>query len=93
MHKLLLMVAISLLAVVPSLSAGAHGCIKGAVVGGLVGHVAGHHAVAGAAVGCVVGHHRATMKQKEASQAQAGAPKSAGGAPPNRESGASAGPQ
>jgi hypothetical protein len=31
-------------------------CIKGAVVGGLIGHFAGGHAVAGAAGGCAVGH-------------------------------------
>ena len=31
-------------------------CLKGAVVGGLVGHFAGGHGVAGAAGGCAVGH-------------------------------------
>ena len=59
MRKLLLTIAISGLPIL----ANAHGCIKGAAVGGVVGHVAGHHAVAGAAVGCVIGHHRATVKQ------------------------------
>ncbi|MDB5543904.1 MAG: hypothetical protein JWO64_1053 [Hyphomicrobiales bacterium] len=37
-------------------------CIKGAVVGGLVGHFAGGHAVAGAAGGCAVGH---VMKNRD----------------------------
>jgi hypothetical protein len=64
MRKLLLTIAISGLPII----ANAHGCIKGAAVGGVVGHVAGHHAVAGAAVGCVIGHHRATVKQREATQ-------------------------
>jgi len=70
MRKLLLTIAISGLPVI----ANAHGCIKGAAVGGVAGHVAGHHAVAGAAVGCVIGHHRATVKEKEAKQAGPGKP-------------------
>ncbi len=64
MRRLLLTIVISGLPII----ANAHGCIKGAAVGGVVGHVAGHHAVAGAAVGCVIGHHRATVKQREAAQ-------------------------
>jgi hypothetical protein len=43
-------------------------------VGGVVGHVAGHHAVLGAAAGCVIGHHRAQVRQREATPA---APQSA----------------
>lgn len=31
-------------------------CLKGAVVGGVLGHFAGGHGVAGAAGGCAVGH-------------------------------------
>lgn len=31
-------------------------CLKGAIVGGLVGHFAGGHGLAGAAGGCAVGH-------------------------------------
>ena len=81
MRKLLLTIAISGLPVI----ANAHGCIKGAAVGGVVGHVAGHHAVAGAAVGCIIGHHRATVKEREAAQnavqSQAGAAKTAEGTP------------
>ena len=48
----------------------AKGCIKGAIVGGAVGHVAGKHGVAGAAAGCAVGHHRATVKERENAAAQ-----------------------
>lgn len=33
------------------------GCLSGAAVGGVAGHVAGHHALLGAAAGCAVGHH------------------------------------
>jgi hypothetical protein len=64
MRRLLLTIAISGLPII----ANAHGCIKGAAVGGVVGHVAGHHVVAGAAVGCVIGHHRAKVKEREAAQ-------------------------
>jgi hypothetical protein len=71
MRKLLMLLAISMpVASLPAISS-AHGCIKGAAVGGVVGHVAGHHAVAGAAVGCVIGHHQAKVKEREAAQAAA----------------------
>jgi hypothetical protein len=42
--------------------------LKGAAVGGVVGHVAGHHAVVGAAAGCVIEHHREKMKDKAAAK-------------------------
>jgi hypothetical protein len=45
--------------------------LKGAAVGGVVGHVAGHHAVAGAAVGCLIGHHRAKVRDQERPQGAA----------------------
>ena len=38
--------------------------IKGAVVGGVAGHFAHHHALAGAAIGCVVSHHMAHEHDK-----------------------------
>jgi hypothetical protein len=71
MRKILLMFALALSAGALPVTAGAHGCIKGAVVGGVVGHLAGHHGVAGAAVGCAVGHHRAKLKEKEDARAEA----------------------
>lgn len=45
-------------------SAEAAGCLKGAAVGGVAGHVAGRHAVVGAAGGCMVGRHEANKKAK-----------------------------
>lgn len=42
----------------------AKGCLKGAAVGGVAGHLK-HHGVAGAAAGCAVGHHMANKKEKE----------------------------
>ena len=47
----------------------AAGCLKGAAVGGVAGHVAGHHGALGAAAGCAVGHHEAS-KNEQARQAQ-----------------------
>ena len=35
-----------------ALPAHAKGCLKGAAVGGVGGHMAGHHGVVGAAAGC-----------------------------------------
>jgi hypothetical protein len=42
----------------------AAGCVKGAAVGALAGHVAGHHGALGAGAGCVVGHHEANKNAK-----------------------------
>ncbi len=54
-------------------SAGAVGCISGAVVGGVGAHVAMHkHALLGAAAGCAVGHHMAVVaKRKRAAERSA----------------------
>lgn len=50
----------------------AKGCLEGAAVGGVAGHVAGKHGAVGAAGGCAIGHHEATKKAK-ASQASGAA--------------------
>ena len=50
----------------------AAGCLKGAAVGGVAGHLAGHHGVLGAGAGCVIGHHEATKRAKENAQQQQG---------------------
>lgn len=47
----------------------AKGCLKGAAVGGVAGHMVGKgHGVAGAAAGCAIGHHEANKKEKKAAQ-------------------------
>jgi hypothetical protein len=47
-------------------------CAKGAIVGGVGGHVAGKHGLLGAAAGCAIGHHMAKKQEKERQrQAQA----------------------
>jgi hypothetical protein len=50
-------------------AADAKGCLKGAAVGGVGGHIAGHHGLLGAAGGCLVGRHMANKKDKEAAAA------------------------
>ena len=49
--------------------ADAAGCLKGAAVGGVAGHMAGH-GVLGAAGGCAVGHHMANKTAREENQQQ-----------------------
>src|SRR3954451_18268229 len=47
-------------------TADAEGCMKGAAVGGVAGHMVGSgHATAGAATGCAVGHHEANKKDEK----------------------------
>jgi hypothetical protein len=42
----------------------AAGCLKGATVGGLAGHMAGHGWL-GAGAGCVIGRHEANKRERE----------------------------
>ena len=44
------------------------GCLTGAAVGAVAGHMMGHHGVAGAAAGCAIGHHSAVKKERAAQQ-------------------------
>ena len=48
-----------------SQAADAKGCLKGAAVGGVAGHVAGGHGLLGAAAGCAIGRHEANKKAKQ----------------------------
>jgi hypothetical protein len=43
----------------------AAGCLKGAAIGGLAGHMAGHHGWLGAGAGCVIGRHEANRRDRE----------------------------
>ena len=66
MKKFLLAVPLALtLAAVP-LASEAKGCLKGAVVGGVAGHLVKNHGVIGAAAGCAIGTHQANKKDREA---------------------------
>jgi hypothetical protein len=55
------------MALVPAGSAQAAGCLKGAAVGGVAGHLANHHGLAGAGIGCLVGRHEANKRAREQS--------------------------
>jgi uncharacterized protein YfiM (DUF2279 family) len=44
------------------------GCVSGAAIGGVAGHVAGHHALLGAAAGCAVGHHEKVVARRRAEE-------------------------
>jgi hypothetical protein len=67
-------VAVALLGIVVTDGAAgpahAAGCLKGATVGGVAGHMAGHHGTLGAAAGCAVGHHEAAKREQQDQQAQ-----------------------
>lgn len=55
----------------------AAGCLKGAAVGGVAGHVAGNHGVLGAGAGCVIGHHEANKHAHQQQMQGAGSGNSA----------------
>jgi hypothetical protein len=64
--KSMLIAAAAMLAVV-GLSSGpseAAGCAKGAVIGGVAGHLVGH-GLLGAGAGCAIGHHQADRRDQE----------------------------
>jgi len=54
-------------AVVLPQPAAAVGCLSGAAVGGLGGHVV-HHGFVGAVAGCAVGHHMAVQQRRQEEQ-------------------------
>jgi outer membrane lipoprotein SlyB len=56
-------VALSIMAA--SGPADAAGCLKGAIVGGAVGHYTAHHGLLGAAAGCLIGRHEAAKHERE----------------------------
>jgi hypothetical protein len=70
MKFMLLRTALALSIAAGWVAAPAHaaGCLKGAAVGGVAGHLAGHHGLLGATAGCAIGHHQATKHAKENAQ-------------------------
>lgn len=68
MKKLMCVVAVS--AALFAGEASAKGCLAGAAVGGVAGHVAGNHGVLGAAGGCVAGRMIANRKDKQRARAE-----------------------
>jgi hypothetical protein len=61
----MLAIAVLAAALLFSSAANAKGCLKGAAVGGVAGHVAGRHGLIGGAAGCAVGNHRANKKERQ----------------------------
>jgi hypothetical protein len=43
----------------------AKGCLKGAAIGAVAGHLVHHHAVIGAVAGCILGRHIAAKADRE----------------------------
>ncbi len=70
--KIFAAVLLATIASVPGV-ASAKGCLKGAAVGGVGGHMLGGHGAAGAAAGCAVGHHTASKRAAEANTSSANA--------------------
>lgn len=69
-------VALALGAAFAPMRADAEGCLKGAAVGGVAGHMAGHHTMLGAGAGCAIGHHEASKHEREdRAQAQQDTPR------------------
>ena len=71
-HTLLALTLIGSLSLF-SQAADAKGCLKGAAVGGVGGHLAGGHGLIGAGAGCLVGRHMANKKAKQEAAQAAGA--------------------
>ena len=71
-HAILAVALVSSLTVF-SQAAEAKGCLKGAAVGGVGGHLAGGHGLLGAGAGCLVGRHMANKKDKQEAAQQASA--------------------
>lgn len=61
----ILAVVVLLSTTFPAGPARAAGCLKGAMVSGIAGHYAHHHAILGAIAGCAVGHHMAVKQRRE----------------------------
>ncbi len=61
-----IIVSVATLALLGSIGTASAGCLTGAAVGGVAGHMAGH-GMLGAAAGCAVGHHGAKKKDAKTS--------------------------
>ncbi len=64
--KLAVAILIAAIPLWSATTADAKGCIKGAIIGGVAGHLAGGHGTVGAVAGCAIGHHEANKKDKNA---------------------------
>ena len=69
MKRITIFFGVALSALLVTGEANAKGCLKGAAVGGVAGHVAGKHGLIGAGVGCAIGRHRANKADRAAAAA------------------------
>ena len=60
-----ILAAAGVLMFVGNTAAQAKGCIKGAVIGGVAGHMMHRHTLLGATAGCIISHHMAHKKEQE----------------------------
>ena len=60
-----LVYSLAALALLGSVGTASAGCLTGAAVGGVAGHMAGKHGMLGAAAGCVIGRHHANKKAQQ----------------------------
>ena len=72
MKTVILAIALASSLMAISQAAEAKGCLKGAAVGGVGGHLAGGHGLLGAAAGCAVGRHMANKKDKQEAAGKTG---------------------
>jgi hypothetical protein len=72
MYRIIGAAAIAFAVLSMPVAADAKGCIKGAIVGGVVGHYTHRHGVLGFVAGCIIGRHAAKMaRDRELQQHQA----------------------
>jgi hypothetical protein len=64
MKSIIAISSVALLVLAATGPADAKGCLKGAVVGGAVGHYTAHHGLLGAAAGCLIGRHEANQRER-----------------------------
>jgi hypothetical protein len=66
MKKSIVVAAVAMLTVVGFATSpvNASGCVKGAVVGGVAGHVVAHHGLLGATAGCMIGRHESNKRTR-----------------------------
>jgi hypothetical protein len=65
MKSIIAISSVALLILAAPGPADAKGCIKGALMGGAVGHYTAHHGLLGAAAGCLIGRHEAHKRERD----------------------------
>jgi uncharacterized protein YcfJ len=74
MYRIIGAAAIAFAIISMPVAADAKGCIKGAIVGGVVGHYTHRHGVLGFVAGCFIGRHAAKIARENREMHQHPAP-------------------